>query len=113
VVFPFLNQKLDFSGEQAAHVVIHTHLDAILTSIRAAQADHSKFDPPALKAAMEEFKVPLVGVVSRFGGEEAWLTIYFSRSSHTWTRKLCTSGLQTWGCSTTHRCSRSTRTWTR
>jgi hypothetical protein len=64
IVFPFLNQKLDFSGEQAAHVVIHTHLDGILESIRAAQADHSKFDPAGLKAAMEAFKAPLVGVSS-------------------------------------------------
>jgi hypothetical protein len=58
-VFPFLNQKLDFSEEKEAHRVIHHHLDGLLESIQAAKADPSKFDAPALKTAMVDFKPPL------------------------------------------------------
>lgn len=59
VVFPFLNQKLDFSGETEAHRVIHHHLDGIFESIQAAKVEPSTFDAPALKAAMVDFKPSL------------------------------------------------------
>lgn len=52
-VFPVLNQKMDFSHEQEQHVQVHQFLDEFLATVRAAQADHSKFDPKALKALME------------------------------------------------------------
>lgn len=61
VVFPFLNQKMDFSGEKAQHELIHTNLDKILSWILAARVDPTKFDAIALKNMMDEFKEPLVG----------------------------------------------------
>jgi hypothetical protein len=61
LVFPFLNQKLDFSHEKAQHAVIHAGLDALAADLRAAKADTSKFDPDALKASMIALREPLVG----------------------------------------------------
>ncbi|KAG5636307.1 hypothetical protein H0H81_008478 [Sphagnurus paluster] len=59
VVFPFLNQKMDFTGEAEQHKVIHENLDRILAMIAEANGDHSKFDAAKLKALMAEFKGPL------------------------------------------------------
>ncbi|KAG6901359.1 hypothetical protein C0995_012972 [Termitomyces sp. Mi166 len=59
VVFPFLNQKMDFSGEKMQHELIHASLDRILGLIVAAQADPAKFDAVALKNMMTELKEPL------------------------------------------------------
>ncbi|KAG6811265.1 hypothetical protein H0H92_008258 [Tricholoma furcatifolium] len=59
VVFPFLNQKMDFSGEKAQHEVIHTKLDKLLNLVLDAKADPTKFDAAALKDLMTEFKEPL------------------------------------------------------
>lgn len=64
VVFPFLNRKMDFSGEIGEHKVIHAALDEILAHITAAKADPSKFDAPKLKGMMEAFRTPLVRVAS-------------------------------------------------
>ncbi|KAG6877353.1 hypothetical protein C0993_008314 [Termitomyces sp. T159_Od127] len=61
VVFPFINQKMDFSGEKAQHELIHTNLDKILSWIFAAKDDPTKFDATVLKNMMNEFKEPLVG----------------------------------------------------
>ncbi|KAG6847786.1 hypothetical protein H0H93_006002 [Arthromyces matolae] len=59
VVFPFLNQKMDFSGEKAQHEVIHANLDKLLAVIVGAKTDPTKFDAASLKALMDEFKEPL------------------------------------------------------
>ncbi|KAG6907939.1 hypothetical protein DXG01_006797 [Tephrocybe rancida] len=59
VVFPFLNQKMDFSGEKAQHEIIHANLDRLLALIIDAKADPSKFDAAALKDLMAEFREPL------------------------------------------------------
>jgi hypothetical protein len=62
LVFPFLNQKLDFSHEKAQHAVIHAGLDSLAADLRAAKEDTSKFDPDALKASMIALREPLVSL---------------------------------------------------
>ncbi|KAF9469573.1 hypothetical protein BDZ94DRAFT_1151020 [Collybia nuda] len=59
VVFPFLNQKMDFSGEIEQHKAIHDTLDKILATIHDARTDPSKFDATKMNALMLEFKDPL------------------------------------------------------
>jgi len=61
VVFPFLNEKMDFSGEAEQHKAIHATLDEISEMIREAKADHAKFDAEALKVKMVDFKPSLYG----------------------------------------------------
>jgi hypothetical protein len=59
-MFPFLNQKLDFSREREQHQVIQSALDALLMDFRLAKADTSKIDPGPLTVAMVALKEPLV-----------------------------------------------------
>ncbi|KAI0763150.1 hypothetical protein BC629DRAFT_1294189 [Irpex lacteus] len=59
IVFPFLNQEMDFSGEAAEHKVIHDILEELIASINAAKEDHSKFKPAEMKELMEKFREPL------------------------------------------------------
>jgi hypothetical protein len=66
VVFPFLNQKLDFSSEAEQHRVIHTHLDSLLASFRKAKEDPTTFNAPLLKERMIAFREPLVQVALCF-----------------------------------------------
>ncbi|KAG6884784.1 hypothetical protein C0993_008345, partial [Termitomyces sp. T159_Od127] len=56
IIFPFLNQNMDFSGEKAQHEIIHTNLDKILSKIAEGKADPTKFDAVALKDIMTEAK---------------------------------------------------------
>ncbi|RDB19400.1 hypothetical protein Hypma_013483 [Hypsizygus marmoreus] len=60
VVFPFLNQKMDFSPEIEQHRVIHDTLHVLLPLIEEAKADPSKFDAEKLKKIMIDFKDPLI-----------------------------------------------------
>jgi hypothetical protein len=64
VVFPFLNQKLDFSHEIEQHKVIHAGVDEVIASIRAAKADPTKFDPSHVKDLMQKLREPLASVFS-------------------------------------------------
>lgn len=59
VVFPILKEHLDMSTELSQHKVIHAGLDELLTFIRAAKVDHSKFDTVKLKGMMEKLRDPL------------------------------------------------------
>jgi len=59
VVFPFLNQKLDFSDEIKAHKVIHEGLDDLLAFIKEARADRNKFDAERMKSMMTSLREPL------------------------------------------------------
>ncbi|KAH0591376.1 hypothetical protein H2248_001454 [Termitomyces sp. 'cryptogamus'] len=59
IVFPFLNQKMNFSEEKAQHELIHANLDRILSLIVAAKADPTKFDSCALRDIMNDFKETL------------------------------------------------------
>ncbi|KAF8079200.1 hypothetical protein FPV67DRAFT_1467856 [Lyophyllum atratum] len=59
VVFPFLNERMDFSGEAEQHGVIHESLGKILATILESKADSSKFDGAKLREAMVAFKDPL------------------------------------------------------
>ncbi|KAJ7512632.1 hypothetical protein B0H11DRAFT_1698526 [Mycena galericulata] len=59
VLFPFLNQKLDFSTEIEQHVVVADGLTGIIKFIDEAAADHSKFDAGKLKELMETLGGPL------------------------------------------------------
>jgi len=62
VVFPFLNTKMDFSGEAEAHKVIHTGIDEIIEYIDEFCEDTSKFHAERLKALMVKLKDPLVSL---------------------------------------------------
>lgn len=59
-MFPFLQQKLDFSGEIEQHKVIHAGLDELLPYIRSSKADTSTFDALKLKDMMSKLRDPLV-----------------------------------------------------
>ena len=59
ILFPFLNVKMDFSGE-AAHKILHESLDKLLSMIHDARADPSKFDPGKMSSFMMDLKEPLV-----------------------------------------------------
>lgn len=63
VVFPFLNQKMDFASEKEAHEVIFKGITALEIVLKEFKADHAKFDPSQIKKSLEEMKEPLVGVV--------------------------------------------------
>ena len=60
LVFPFLNQKMDFSEEESAHRAIHDILSSLLAAIHAAQKDHSQFKPEEMRELMSKFRDPLV-----------------------------------------------------
>lgn len=60
VVFPFLNQKLDFSNEIEEHKVIHDALDTLYAIIKEGQKSPGKFDSKRLKEHMEGFRTPLI-----------------------------------------------------
>lgn len=64
VIFPSLNNKLDFSGETEAHKLIHVKLDVLSAFIIEAKADASKFHAAQMKNMMEELREPLVGRLS-------------------------------------------------
>lgn len=55
-MFPFLNTRMDFSGEEEQHKVIHAALDAIL----ALLSDPAAFDAAQAVALMGPLKEPLV-----------------------------------------------------
>lgn len=60
IVFPFLNEKLDFSGEMEAHKVVHHGLDEILAYIGTVSSGSSTFDAAHLKGLMTQLRDPLV-----------------------------------------------------
>ncbi|EIW55770.1 uncharacterized protein TRAVEDRAFT_50250 [Trametes versicolor FP-101664 SS1] len=55
-IFPVLSRKMDFSHEKEQHQELHAFLDKFLEIIKAAQADHTKFNAPQLKKLMESAK---------------------------------------------------------
>ncbi|EKM78145.1 hypothetical protein AGABI1DRAFT_86313 [Agaricus bisporus var. burnettii JB137-S8] len=59
IVFPFLNQKMDFEPEKEAHKVIHKGLSDITAIVTQFKADPSKFDPDHLKENLVKLKDPL------------------------------------------------------
>ncbi|GJE85244.1 hypothetical protein PsYK624_013220 [Phanerochaete sordida] len=59
VVFPFLNEKMDFAGEVAQHKAVHAVLDELAASLAASEADPAHFDAAALRALMVRFREPL------------------------------------------------------
>lgn len=59
-MFPFLNEKMDFSEEAAAHEIIHADLGRLTATLNEFQADLSKFDAAKIRQMMEELKGPLV-----------------------------------------------------
>jgi len=63
IVFPFLNQKMDFTPEKEAHEVIFKGISALVALLEEFKADPTKFDPSQIKASLEQMKQPLVGVV--------------------------------------------------
>ena len=72
-MFPFLNTKMDFSHEKEQHKDVHAFLDNFLEHIRAAQADHSKFDAKMLKEMMESASKVMVSacaVLANIGGQD-------------------------------------------
>lgn len=62
IVFPFLNQKLDFSSEIAAHEVIHASLDELLPIFRASQLKPDGFDAATVKEMIIKLRDPLVSL---------------------------------------------------
>ncbi|KAG6856818.1 hypothetical protein H0H87_000290 [Tephrocybe sp. NHM501043] len=59
IVFPFLSQKMDFSGEKAQHEIIHANLDTLLATIVAAKDNPTTFDATVLKNLMVTLREPL------------------------------------------------------
>ncbi|KAJ3555622.1 hypothetical protein NP233_g12163 [Leucocoprinus birnbaumii] len=53
-VFPFLNQKMDFSGEEEAHKAIHAGVDVLEKTLLEAQADNTKFDAAKVKDQIQQ-----------------------------------------------------------
>ena len=45
VVFPFLNQKLDFHTEIDQHKVIFSSVEKIIATVTLYQSDLTKYDP--------------------------------------------------------------------
>lgn len=60
IVFPVLNERLDFSGEIAEHKAIHDALDDIITYIKTVSSKPATFDPTNLKDKMTRLRDPLV-----------------------------------------------------
>jgi len=59
VLFPFLNQKLDFSTEIEQHVIVAEGLTGIIKFIDESVDNHSAFDATKLKGMMETLAGPL------------------------------------------------------
>ncbi|GLB43618.1 putative hemerythrin HHE cation binding domain containing protein [Lyophyllum shimeji] len=59
VVFPFLNGKMDFSGEAKQHEAIHGSLEKLLDMIVEAKSKPAEFDAPKLREMMTALKEPL------------------------------------------------------
>ena len=92
VVFPFLNQKMDFASEKEAHEVIFKGITALEIVLKEFKADHAKFDPSQIKKSLEEMKEPLVGVVLVLCCHCRW----FTYSSLIWMLKSNISRLTSW-----------------
>ena len=60
VVFPFLNQKLDFHTEIDQHKVIFSSVEKIIATVTLYQSDLTKYDPEYLKSLMVALRDPLV-----------------------------------------------------
>lgn len=60
MLFPFLSEKLDMSGEIEQHKIIHACLEKLFAFIGAAQADPSQFDAVKMGAILTTLKDPLV-----------------------------------------------------
>ena len=108
IVFPFLNQKLDFSNEMEQHKGIHDALTKILTSLSEMQATPAKFDVPRLKELMLPLRDPLVSSQ----------TLSFSINSINYNDQLCLSSsslisMKRWTISTQRlsRCSTKPSSW--
>ncbi len=85
VVFPFLNQKMDFSREEEQHKVIHDTLEKLLAIIQSAKEKPAQFKPDEMRELMVNFKEPLVCRLLLKGQRPLTSACY--RSS-TWTRRL-------------------------
>lgn len=62
IVFPFLNQKMDFAPEKEAHEVIHKGISDLEAILLEAKADPSKFNPDKIKEFLVQLKGPLVSM---------------------------------------------------
>ena len=60
MVFPWLNQKMDFGKEVEAHKHIHHALDTFSAHIAAARSDAAKFEPATLAQILSDLRAPLV-----------------------------------------------------
>lgn len=60
IVFPFLNQKMDFGPETEAHEAIHKGISDFEAILLEAKADHSKFNPDHIKEHLIKLKDTLV-----------------------------------------------------
>ncbi|KAF5359578.1 hypothetical protein D9756_003160 [Leucocoprinus leucothites] len=56
MVFPFLNEKMDFAPEKEAHEVIHKSLSDLEAVLLEAKADTTKFNPSQLKEQLEQMR---------------------------------------------------------
>ena len=65
-MFPFLNQKMDFSKEKEAHTVIHGCLGQLLALIHGARSEPTTFDADKLRKLMVEFRDPLVSIFTAY-----------------------------------------------
>ncbi|KAF7795627.1 hypothetical protein EIP86_006792 [Pleurotus ostreatoroseus] len=59
VVFPFLNQKMDFSGEKTQHGVIHASLEKLFAIIHSARNDSATFNGKQMQELMLSLRGPL------------------------------------------------------
>ncbi|KAJ3569698.1 hypothetical protein NP233_g4877 [Leucocoprinus birnbaumii] len=59
VVFPVLNQKMDFAPEKEAHEAIHKNLDDLEAVLLEAKADTTKFNATQIKEQLEQMKETL------------------------------------------------------
>ncbi|KAF9445419.1 hypothetical protein P691DRAFT_805693 [Macrolepiota fuliginosa MF-IS2] len=59
IVFPVLNQKMDFAPEKEAHEAIHNSINELEAILLEAKADHSKFNPEQLREHLIHLKEPL------------------------------------------------------
>ncbi|KXN85853.1 hypothetical protein AN958_10751 [Leucoagaricus sp. SymC.cos] len=59
IVFPFLNEKMDFASEKEAHEIIHKGISDLGTALLEAKADPSKFSAQKIKQQIEQLQGPL------------------------------------------------------
>ncbi|KAJ7469702.1 hypothetical protein FB451DRAFT_1255313 [Mycena latifolia] len=64
VLFPFLNQKLDFSAEVEQHLAVAGGLTGIIAYIDATRASPAEFDAGRLKEMMQALHEPLFAHLS-------------------------------------------------